>query len=224
MVPRRHAEHLLQLRGPPRAAGRGEQAALIWDSAMTGRVETFTSPDAGTDSEAGRRSGRTGRDARRPGGDLPADGAGGGDGHAGLRPAGRHPLGRVRRFCRRRTRLPHRRRQAEGDRLRLLRPRTGTGGEIQAAAGCGDRVVAPQAGRLPDPAARCRRAELAAGRDQIWLEAEAAARRTILSRWRRPIRSTCSTPQARRDGQRAWYATTAAMPWRCGTHAHALRG
>ena len=44
--------------------------------------------------------------------------------------------------------------QAEGDRLGLVRPGAGPGGQIQAAAGPGDRAVAAQAGRLPDPATR----------------------------------------------------------------------
>ena len=136
-------------------AGRGEQAALIWDSPMTGRIETLhLSPDADAHRETRRRAGGSRRRPRRPRGDLHADGAGGGDRHAGLRAAGRHPFGGVRRFRRGRTGHPHRRRQAEGDRVGLLRAGAGPGGEIQAAARRGDRAVAAQAGRLPDPAAR----------------------------------------------------------------------
>ena len=138
-------------------AGRGEQAALIWDSPMTGRIETFTYRQMQTRTAklAGALA-ALGVDARRPGGDLPADGAGGGDRHAGLRAAGRDPFRGVRRFRRGRTGLAHRRRQAEGDRVGVLRPRAGARGEIQAAARRGDRAVAAQARCLPDPAARCR--------------------------------------------------------------------
>ena len=114
------------------------------------------SPDADAHREARRRAGGARRDARRPGGDLPADGAGGGDRHAGLRAAGRDPFRGVRRLRRGRTRLAHRRRQAEGDRLGILRSRARAGGEIQAAARRGDRAVAAQARCLPDPAARRR--------------------------------------------------------------------
>ena len=42
LVQRCHAEHMLHCVDRHVLAGRGEQAALIWDSAMTGRVETFT--------------------------------------------------------------------------------------------------------------------------------------------------------------------------------------
>ncbi len=139
------------------AAGRGEQPALIWDSAMEDRVETFTYA-ALTDRVArfaGALAAR-GVGPRRPRRDLHADGARGGHRHAGLRAARRHPFGGVRRVRRRRAGRAHRRRQAQGDRLRLLRARAGAGGRLQAAAGCGDRAVAAQARTLPDPATRGR--------------------------------------------------------------------
>ena len=61
------------------AAGRGDQPALIWDSPMTGRVETFTyRQTAAPHREAGRRAGRHSASRGRPGGDLPADGPRGG--------------------------------------------------------------------------------------------------------------------------------------------------
>ena len=136
-------------------AGRGEQAALIWDSPMTGRIETFTYAEMHdrTAKLAGALA-ALGVHARRPGGDLHADGARGGDRHAGLRAAGRDPFRGVRRLRRGRTGGAHRRREAEGDRFGLLRAGARAGGEIQAAARRGDRAVAAQAGRLPDPAAR----------------------------------------------------------------------
>ncbi len=59
-------------------AGRGDQAALIWDSPMTGRVETFTYPPAAVPhGETGRRARRPRRDQGRPRRDLHAHGAGG---------------------------------------------------------------------------------------------------------------------------------------------------
>ena len=219
LVPRCDAEHLLQLRRPPRA-GRPRRAggADLGQPDDRADRDLHLSPDADAHREAGRRAGGTRRDAWRPGGDLPADGAGGGDRHAGLRPAGRDPFRGVRRLRRGRTGLAHRRRQAEGDRVGVLRPRAGTRGEIQAAARRGDRAVAAQARRLPDPAARCRtrrtgrRARPRSGGGRGGRGAARSGRR-----WRPPIRSTSSTPPARRDGRRAWCATMAATPSRCGT-------
>ena len=164
-------------------AGRGEQAALIWDSPMTGRIETFTYRQMQTRTAklAGALA-ALGVDARRPGGDLPADGAGSGDRHAGLRAAGRDPFRGVRRFRRGRTRLAHRRCQAEGDRVGILRARARAGGEIQAAARRGDRAVAAQARCLPDPAARRRtRRTGRRGATTIWRRPRRRRRRTIRS-------------------------------------------
>ena len=157
LVPRCDAEHLLQLRRPPRA-GRPRRAggADLGQPDDRADRDLHLSPDADPHREARRRAGGTRRDARRPGGDLSADGAGSGDRHAGLRAPGCDPFRGVRRFCRGRTRLTHRRCQAEGDRVGILRPGARAGGEIQAAARRGDRAVAAQARCLPDPAARRR--------------------------------------------------------------------
>ena len=157
LVPRRDAEHLLQLHRSPRA-GRPRRAggADLGQPDDRADRDLHLSPDADAHREARRRAGGTRRRAWRPGGDLPADGAGSGDRHAGLRAAGCDPFRGVRRLRRGRTGLAHRRRQAEGDRLGVLRARAGARGEIQAAARRGDRAVAAQARCLPDPAARCR--------------------------------------------------------------------
>ncbi len=42
LVSRRRLQHLLQRRRPPRHAGRGEQAALIYDSPLAGEKRTIT--------------------------------------------------------------------------------------------------------------------------------------------------------------------------------------
>ena len=159
-----HAQHLLQLPRPPRdrRARRAGRADLGQPDDRAGR-DLQLPPAAGAHREAGRRAGGAGGRARRPRGDLHADGARGGDRHAGLRAPGRHPFRGVRWLRRRRARHPHRRCQAEGHRLGVLRPRTGPRGEIQAAAGRGDRALAAQAGRLPDPAARGRPRRAGAG-------------------------------------------------------------
>ena len=71
----------------------------------------------------------------RPGDRLYADDPGSGDRNARHRPAGRHPLRRVRRIRRQRTRRADRRCGAEGDRLGLLRQlEHGPGHRLQAAA------------------------------------------------------------------------------------------
>ena len=57
-------------------------------------------------------------------------------------------------------------------------------------------------------------ASLVEGRDRDWSEEVARVARgpnaANACRWRRPIRSTCSTPRARPASRRAWCATTAA--------------
>ena len=93
--------------------GRGEQIALIHDSAITGSLRTFTYAEvkrevvalASVLQEPGHRQGR-------PRHHLHADGGRGRLRDAGLRPARRGAFGGVRRLCRARTRHPHRRRDA----------------------------------------------------------------------------------------------------------------
>ena len=96
-------------------AGRGEQAAIIYDSPLAGaKAHHHLSSPADRDPGARRHAARSRRRQGRPRHSLHADGAGGGDRHAGLRAHRRHSFGGVRRLCRARTRDPHRRRQAEG--------------------------------------------------------------------------------------------------------------
>ena len=129
-------------------AGRGEQPALIYDSPVTGTRRSYTYAELR--DEVARFAGvltELGVDAGRPGGDLHADGARGGGGHAGLRPDRRRALGGVRRVRAQGAGRPHRRRGAEGDRLGVLRHRGRPGDRVQAAAGPGHRAGHAQAGR-----------------------------------------------------------------------------
>jgi hypothetical protein len=89
----------------------------------------------------------------RPGGDLHADGAGGGDRHARLRPARCRAFRGIRGFRRGRTGQADRGCRPTRHPLRLLRAGAGAGGRLQADAGCRDRDVGAQAGGLPDPPA-----------------------------------------------------------------------
>ena len=111
------------------------QPALIFHSAITGDAAHLQlRRAAGRGGAARRRAARARRAARRPGGDLPADGAGGGDRHAGLRPDRRRALGGVRRLRPGRAGRADRRRPTQGDHLRLLRAGGGQGDRVQAAA------------------------------------------------------------------------------------------
>ena len=141
------------------AAGRGAQPALIWDSPMTGRVERFTY----------RRTDATA--PRKLAGALAGSGVARGDRvviympmvpEAVIAMLACARLGAIHSVvfggfaaAELATRIADA--QAEGDRFGLVRAGARPGGEIQAAAGRGDRAVAAQAGCLPDPAARRRR-------------------------------------------------------------------
>ena len=198
-------------------AGRGDQAAIIYDSPLAGTKRTHhLSPAPDRDAGARHHAARSRRRARRPRDPLHADGAGGGDRHARLRAHRRHPFGGVRRLRRARIGHPHRRRQAEGDPLRKLRHRAGPHRRLQAAARRGDRAVAAQARRLLDPATAAggsdadRTAATTIGHRRATTRSSTRARFTIACRSRRPIRSTSSIRRARPGSRRAWCATMAA--------------
>ena len=124
-------------------AGRGDQAAIIYDSPLAGAEAHHHLPSpADRDAGARRHAARPRRRQGRPRHPLHADGAGGGDRHARLRAHRRHPFGRVRRLCGARTGDPHRRRQAEGDSFGELRHRARPRRRLQAAARRGDRALA----------------------------------------------------------------------------------
>ena len=128
------------------AAGRGERVALIYDSPVTDTVASFTYRQLRDRVArfAGALAGARGH-ARRSGADLHADGAGGGDRDARLRADRRDPFGGVRRVRGARAGDPHRRRQAAGHRLGLVRGRGQPGYPLQAAARRGDRGGAVEA-------------------------------------------------------------------------------
>ncbi len=85
-------------------AGRGDQAALIYDSPVTGTQRTYTYARAARRGGPVRRCARRARRRpRRPRGDLHADGAGGGGRDARLRADRRGALGGVRRVRARRS-------------------------------------------------------------------------------------------------------------------------
>ena len=219
LVPRRLAQHLLQRPRPARRAGRGDQAALIYDSPVTGTVQTSRMPSCST------------RSPRSPG-RCAALGVGKGDRVVIYMPMvpeavvamlacarhRRHPLGRLRRLRAGRARGPHRRRQAKVVIVGLLRHRADAGRRrtsrmLDAAL---DRCRA-QARALRHPAARSRCRGDVGDRDidWDWAALAAAPSRPTASRSPRPTRSTSSTPPARPAGPRASCATTAATRSRC---------
>jgi hypothetical protein len=117
------------------SGGRGDQAALIYDSPITGSKRTISYNDmlAEVEAFAGALS-RQGRRQGRPGGHLHADGAGSHRGNAGLCAAWRRPFGGVWRLCRFGACHPNRGCQAKLIVSRLLRHRTGPDRGLQAAA------------------------------------------------------------------------------------------
>ncbi len=100
-------------------AGRGDQAALIYDSPVTDTKRTYHLLGADRRGRPLRRRPRGARrDQGRPGHRLHAHGARGGHRHAGLRPHRRDSLGGLRRLRRQGAGHPHRRCQAQGHRRR----------------------------------------------------------------------------------------------------------
>ena len=115
-----------------------------------------------------------------------------------VRPARRHPFGRLRRLCAERARRPHRRCAAEAHRVGLLRHRARPDRRVQAAARPRDRDGQAQAGALHRPTASDgSRRRWSPGRDLDWDDVLAGARRTTACRSPPPIRSTSSTRRAR---------------------------
>ena len=128
------------------AGGRADQTALVYDSPVTGTVQTFTYAEL-LDRVA------------RLAGALAALGVGKGDrvvlympmvpeavfGDARVRTARGDSLGRVRRLCGARARGPDRRRATEGRPLGLVRDRGRPGDRVQAAPRPGARGGEPRA-------------------------------------------------------------------------------
>ena len=93
--------------------GRGDQAALIYDSPVTGTKKTYYLYRTERHRRQLRRcTGRSRRGERRSGHRLYADDSRSCDCHAGMRPHRCNPLGGIRRICRQRAGYPHKRCQA----------------------------------------------------------------------------------------------------------------
>ncbi len=122
-------------------SGRGDQTALIYDSPVTGTVRKYTFSElrdwvarvAGGLAELGVRQGR-------PRHRLHADGAGSGGGDARVRAHRCRALRGVRRIRGTGTCRSHRRRNAEGHSLRIVRHRVQRADSVQAAARRSDHV------------------------------------------------------------------------------------
>ena len=91
-------------------AGHGGDTAIIWEGKRPGRgfLDDLRRA-AGAGAEVRQRAQGARRAQGRPRLHLPADGAGAGDRHAGLRPHRRGALHRVRRLLRRVAARPHQR-------------------------------------------------------------------------------------------------------------------
>ncbi len=136
------------------AAGRGDVAAIRYDSPVTGTKATITyAALLELVSHFGGSAGRSRRRSRRSGARVHADDPRGGRGHARVRAAGGRPLRRVRRVRAGRARGPHRRRGADGDRLGQLRHRAVARRRLQAAARRGPAAGPPCARRIGRPPA-----------------------------------------------------------------------
>ena len=200
-------------------AGRGEQAALIWDSPMTGRIETFTYRQMQT---------RTAKLA----GALAALGVTRGDRVVIYLPM--VPEAAIAMLACARLGAIHSVVFGGFAAAELASRIADAKPKVIVSASCGlepGRVVKYKplldaaialSPHKPDACLilqrEAERAELVAGprpRSGGGRGGGGAARSG--RRWRPPIRSTSSTPPARRDGRRAWCATMAAMRSRCGT-------
>ena len=134
--------------------GRAQQKALIYDSPVTKTTRAYTYAELRDEvATLGGVLQDLGVEQGRPGDHLHADGARGGDRHAGLRAHRRHPFGGVRRLRRAGAGNPHRRRQAGRHPVGLLRHRARPHRALQAAARRGHRARQAQAADGPDAAA-----------------------------------------------------------------------
>ena len=98
LVRRRSAQRLLQLRRPPPGDPAGQDGDHLGQGRAR-RVRAHHLPGLEAPRGADRQRAAPPRRApRRPGGDLPADGAGARLHHAGVRPDRRRPLGGLRRL------------------------------------------------------------------------------------------------------------------------------
>jgi len=157
-------------------SGRGDQLALVWDSAVANQTMKYTY------RELLQETARFAGALRRLGvgkGDrvviyMPMVSAGV-DRHARLRAHRRRAFGGLRRLCRARARRAHRACAAEGHRLRLLRARAGPDDPLQADGGQGDLALQAQARQRDPPATPAARWGAAERPRLDWNEAVAGA-------------------------------------------------
>ena len=219
VVRRGAAEHQRQLPGPPRGrrAGRAGRADLGQPDGGAHR-DVHLRAASGPHGAGGGRAGGARHRLRRPGGDLHAHGAGGGDRHAGLRAAGGGAFSGVRRVRRGGAGQADRGRAAPRRRVRLLRAGAGAGRRLQAAAGPRHLHQQPQARRLPDPATPDAGRRHAA-RPRLGLPGGRGRRRAA---WPGAGAgdgpAVCPLPPLEpRGSPRASCATPGAMRWHCST-------
>ena len=150
--------------------GRGEQAAIIYDSPLAGQKRTITYYRLQVETQvlaAILRNFGVGKGDRvvlyMP---MVPEAV---DRHARLRAHRRGAFRGVRRLRGERARHPHRRRQAEGDPVRELRPRARPHRQVQAAARRSDPA---RRATSPTPVSSCsgpqEEATLVPGRDHDW--------------------------------------------------------
>ena len=149
---------------------------------------------------AGQRAALAGGEEGRPRRHLPADGAGGGGGDAGVRAHRRGALGGVRRLLGRGAARPDERRGREGAAHRGRRLAQGRGGAAEGERAHGALPQMPSDGEVGGVQAHRRRARWRSGRRRsAWERAVSQAVRRPASRsgWRASTRSSSSTPRAR---------------------------
>ena len=132
VVRRRQAQRQRQLPRPPprRAAPQQGRHHLGRRAGRQPRPDVPDAPPRGL--QVRQRPQGPGHQGRRPRHHLHADGPGGGDRHAGLRPHRRRPQRRLRRLQRRRRRRPQQRRQGQTARHRRRRLAARQGRAAQA--------------------------------------------------------------------------------------------
>ena len=173
------------------------QPALIYDSPVTETIKTFTFREFGIKSRGVRALARWAFEGR-PGHHLHADDAGSVDSDAGLRADRRDSLGGLRRLCLSRARRRINDAQPklvvsascgiELDRIVAYKPLLDAAIEIAAQARAVHRL----------PASSGRSVHDLQGRDLDWNEAHGGASRMMRAGCCQLIRSTSSTPRARR--------------------------
>ena len=158
--------------------GRGQQKALIYDSPVTKTTRAYTYAELRDEvATLGGVLQDLGVSQGRPRHHLHADGARGGDRHAGLRPHRRHPFRGVRRLCRAGARHPHRRLPS---RPPSCRPRAASSPAASCTTSRCSTRPSSSAKHKPQTVLMLQRpmaeASMIAGRDHDWASAIADAK------------------------------------------------